>query len=488
MIAKEACSRLRSSTNIASDRKTVQRRGVGGHRIRRGIIMRFLTLVAATAVVGCVNTPSSSIGSIEASRQTAGIGPIVDHHQHILSRSAADFLNESEGSGTPIKVEVPSGVEKLLAQRAAHWNNAAVLMEAYTEDAIVLEERPIQGQRAAAGYVSDRFGSPYDLTPIAYSGEETTATVVALYTRGKGTEAKSVGTTLLVLKRVRSGEWRIAVETMKFPAPTRLSPLDASDLVELLDQADIRRAVILSVAYLFESPLVPADRRSAAKLRSENDWTAAEAARYPDRLVGFCSVNPLAEQALTEMQRCKQQLGLRGLKLHFGNSNVDLERPGHLVRIREVFAFANLLQMPIVAHLWSGHKDYGRRDAELFLEQVLPHAPDVVVQVAHMAGGGPGWTDEALEVLAKAVEAGDPRTRNLYFDIATVADLQTPEQLGLLAMRIRQIGPERILYGSDGSFGGRNTPNEEWGTFRGMVPLTDEEFSIVQGNVAPYLR
>jgi predicted TIM-barrel fold metal-dependent hydrolase len=105
-----------------------------------------------------------------------------------------------------------------------------------------------------------------------------------------------------------------------------------------------------------------------------------------------------------------------------------------------------------------------------------------------MAGAGPGWTDEALEIFANAVEANDPRTRNLYFDVATAADLQKERELQLLARRIRQIGPSRILYASDSAFGGNRPPNDEWGTFRGMVPLTDAEFAIIRDNVAPYLR
>lgn len=309
-----------------------------------------------------------------------------------------------------------------------------------------------------------------------------------MYTRGEGAERTNVGVTLMTLERDSAGKWRIASETMKFPGPAPLGDAGADGLIKLLDQADIERAVVMSVAYFFESGVLPPQPGGPALLRQENDWTAAEVAKHPDRLVAFCGINPLAEQALAEMQRCKEKLGMVGVKLHFGNSAVDLEKPAHLARIQQLFASADRLGMPVAAHLWTGGKKYGRKDAEIFLADVLPYAPGVVVQIMHMAGGGPGWTDEALEVFAKAVEAGDPRTRNLYFDVATVADLQTHAQLQLLARRIRQIGLERILYGSDASFGGRDTADQEWGTFRGMVPLTDAEFAIIRDNVAPYLR
>ena len=204
-------------------------------------------------------------------------------------------------------------------------------------------------------------------------------------------------------------------------------------------------------------------------------------------MIGFCSVNPLTPTALPEVARCKQQLHLAGLKLHLGNSGVDFRNPQQLKKVRDVFAEADRLGMPMVVHLWNG-ADFGRQDAQNFLDSVVPGAPNVVIQIAHMAGGGPGWTDEALEVFADAMQRQDPRTRNMYFDVATVADLQTHDQLELLAKRFRQIGLKRILYGSDSAFGNHDTPDKEWGTFRGMVPLTDEEFDVIRDNVAPYLR
>ena len=107
------------------------------------------------------------------------------------------------------------------------------------------------------------------------------------------------------------------------------------------------------------------------------------------------------------------------------------------------------------------------------------------MQIAHFAGGGPGYSDEALEVYAKAIAAGDPRTKNLYFDFATVADGQSKEVLQKFAERIRQIGLPRVLYGTDLA---PPTARQSWLTFRTTVPLTDEEFKTIAGNVAPYFR
>jgi predicted TIM-barrel fold metal-dependent hydrolase len=409
-------------------------------------------------------------------------GPKVDHHQHLLSPGAAEML---AGSATP--VTLPHAIKRLLDRRTLAWNDPKALAQLYAEKAILTEDEQVVGRAAVAEHVGTRFARPYKITPLAYSGAATSGQLAALYTRGEGQERKTVGIALITFAKERTGRWVIGSEAMKFPGPGAYSPIDANQLVKLLDEAEIERAVVLSIAYMFESPFRPNLPNASAKLRAENEWTAAQVGRYPARLIGFCSVNPLTDTALPEVERCKNVLKLSGLKLHLGNSRVDFKNPQHIDRVKRVAAAANRLQLPIVAHLWNG-PEFGRQDAQLFLEQVLPEAPDVTVQIAHLAGGGPGWTDEALEVFAEAVARRDPRTRNLYFDLATVADLQSHEQLQLLARRIRQIGVERIVYGSDAAFGGRNTPDQEWGTFRGMVPLTDAEFAVIRENVAPYVR
>jgi predicted TIM-barrel fold metal-dependent hydrolase len=429
--------------------------------------------LAAAPVAGAANHISPPVERL---------GPIVDHHQHLLSPAVAGLI-----TGAPPAVSLPGEIRALLERRTSAWNQPKQLAALYAEKAIVVEDQEVVGRDAVSEHVGTRFARPYAITPVAFSDLGATRQLAAYYTRGEGADRTNVGATLMTFARARDGRWLIAGETMKFPGPGSYAPIDADRLVKMLDEAAIDRAVVLSIAYLFDSPFRKEVKDKLAKVRLENDWTAGQVARHPTRLVGFCSVNPLSEWASAEIERCARELMLSGLKLHFGNSQVDVSKADHLAKVQQVFATANRLRLPIVAHLWTGGS-YGRREAEIFLSSILPQAPDVVVQIAHMAGAGPGWTDEALEIFANAVEANDPRTRNLYFDVATAADLQKERELQLLARRIRQIGPSRILYASDSAFGGNRPPNDEWGTFRGMVPLTDAEFAIIRDNVAPYLR
>src|SRR6185295_5453421 len=83
-----------------------------------------------------------------------------------------------------------------------------------------------------------------------------------------------------------------------------LAPVTADDLVRLLDLAGIGRAAVFSVAYQFGNPNRPRVADEYAQVRAENDWTSLQVGRFPDRLVGFCGVNPLKEYALAEISRC----------------------------------------------------------------------------------------------------------------------------------------------------------------------------------------
>jgi predicted TIM-barrel fold metal-dependent hydrolase len=273
-----------------------------------------------------------------------------------------------------------------------------------------------------------------------------------------------------------------------------VQPITPDDLISLLDAGGIRRAAVLSVAYILGDPAGSAEDEYL-KVKAENDWTSRQVARFPERLVGFCSVNPLKPYAFDELARCAKDPHLRrGLKLHFANSRVDYHYPAHIDRVRRLFAAANEYRMAIVAHMRtsiSAKIPYGAEEARIFLNEVVPAAPDVPIQIAHLAGAG-GYRDplidQALSVFVEAIEKGDPRTKNLYFDVTTVVlPMTSDEHLALIATRLRQLGLPRILYGSDAASGGNLPPQQGWAAFR-RLPLTEAEFQVIAHNVPPYMR
>lgn len=277
------------------------------------------------------------------------------------------------------------------------------------------------------------------------------------------------------------------------PAPPIL-PITASDLVSRLDEAQITRAVVLSVAYMPGQPGRNLENEYEM-VKAENDWTSKEVAKFPGRLVGFCGVNPLKEYALQEIARCAADPNLRrGLKLHLGNSIFNYHDASEVSQLRRVFEAANSHRMAITVHMRasiSKKMPYGREEARVFLEQILPAAPDVVVQIAHLAGAG-GYADpladDALMVFIDAIRKGDRRTKLLWFDVTGVAGLAVPgDRPELAAERIRQIGIRRVVYGSDATAGSNPSPRDGWRAFTAL-PLTEREFRTIAANEPPYIR
>jgi predicted TIM-barrel fold metal-dependent hydrolase len=415
--------------------------------------------------------------------------PLVDHHQHLFSPAKAKTVYDP-----PLPaIELPEDLARLVRERETKWNDKSSLAALYAADGMLLntanEDLPtwIRGRDTIAGELPGYFDEPYRITPVAYRLEGSTAGYIAgYYTRGEGDELRHFGHVFLSLRKERGdGKWLIAAETPIFTPPFARYASTADQLIAQLDEAGIRRAVVLSVAYQWGSSI---NQRAGEyeRVRAENDYIARQAALYPNRLVGFCAFNPLKDYALQELERCQKELRLKGLKLHFGNSRVELRNPEHVEKVRRVFAAANRLRMPIVAHLWTLNKDYGREDAEIFLNKILPASPGITIQIAHLAGGGNSNPD-ALKVYADAIAAGDRRTKNLYFDIATATSGNTAESVRADAALMRRIGLKRILYGTDTS-----PPHPPariaWANFKGLMPLTDAEFKIIAGNVAPYMR
>ena len=146
--------------------------------------------------------------------------------------------------------------------------------------------------------------------------------------------------------------------------------------------------------------------------------------------------------------------------------------------------------MAIVVHMRGNtSQKMGREEALLFLNELLPAAPDVAVQIAHMGGAGgvePTIFDEVLGVFVDAIAKGDPRTKNLWFDVTSVTLNLTQASAARIVERIRQLGVQRMLFGSDAPTPD-NVPRLTWAAFR-KLPLTDAEFRTVENNVAPYMR
>jgi predicted TIM-barrel fold metal-dependent hydrolase len=420
-------------------------------------------------------------------------GPLIDHHQHLFSPAIAQLLSD----GTVSPVTPPRELEGLITARARANRDVTVLEQLYTADAVMLRSSGVSWIRGAQSIVAwwkaNRSAAVLRLTPIAAAVDGTRGHIAAYVTIGPVESPRHVAQVLLSVAKQPDDSWRIAAEALATSGPNIVPAIPATALISVLDAAGIQSAAVLSVAYIFGSPDFSFSDEYE-RVKAENDWTSQQVAAYPQRLRGFCSFNPLRDYALAELSRCADDPHLRtGLKLHFASSGVDLQNPEHVAKLRQVFRAANDRRMAIVVHLrTSPPRTYGAEEARIFLNEIVPAAPDVPIQIAHLAGSGPGYNDppanEALSVFADAIAAKASGTSRLFFDVTTRVDLNiSPENAKLAAAQMRKIGLERILFGSDAATGGNLPPRQAWVAFR-QLPLNEDEFRVIAGNVAPYMR
>lgn len=260
----------------------------------------------------------------------------------------------------------------------------------------------------------------------------------------------------------------------------------ASDAIAALDAARMAKGVVLSCAYLYGKHSLRLSAADIAKYtRLENEFTAAEVARYPDRLIGFLSVDPLRDSALPEIRYWAEHGKLVGLKLHFAVSEVHMQRPAEREKVAAAVAEAAAHGMPMVIHV--GAPTFDVADADLFIREVLPRAGESWVQIAHATGGGwpikTGRHVRVLRVFADHIAKNDPATRHLLFDLSFVPmPEETAAEAAELAKEIRRIGIDRFVFGSDFN---EDTPIHQIENLR-RLGLTPEEIDKLKRQCAPW--
>jgi predicted TIM-barrel fold metal-dependent hydrolase len=268
-------------------------------------------------------------------------------------------------------------------------------------------------------------------------------------------------------------------------------PLDATYVLDELDKTGVERAFVLSTAYVnaTDVPALGARKRSADEydfVRQDNDFTAAEAAKAPIRLIPFASVNPKREYALEEVKRCVDRLNLRGVKLHFANSDIRLRQREHRDRIFEVFRYAAGHNIPVVAHIHNDRLEaFGAREIEILVAELVEPLPALRVSFAHLGwGGGAGvQAQKALGALAAAVSRHPLVADRLWADFSGVLltsafpplpSMSAAEQTSIGSV-MRAWGADRLLWGSD-------TIPEALRQSRAVWPLSDEEWEVLAAN------
>lgn len=249
----------------------------------------------------------------------------------------------------------------------------------------------------------------------------------------------------------------------------------AQDLIDRLDEANVEKAVVLSLGY-FDLP-------DDSNMAPENDFTASIVAEAPDRLIGFCGINPRYESALGEVDRCLALPEMIGIKLNIvGGSGLDWENPEHAAAISAVLDSAQRHDAPVLMHVAAAPLD---DDSLISALTVIGSHPDLRLLIAH-CGGDADYEIEQYLIPASAVP---PLINldNLYTDVSSCLDFyrDAPRaQRELIVWRLRKWGIDRVFLGSDYlSIAPAETPKEALETLS-RYPFTRKEINTILRNDA----
>jgi predicted TIM-barrel fold metal-dependent hydrolase len=156
-----------------------------------------------------------------------------------------------------------------------------------------------------------------------------------------------------------------------------------------------------------------------------NDALICALDKYPDRFLGYCTINPLyPDEIADELDRCFAHSGIVGIKLH----PYCHERPMSYKHYRPAFEYAHKNRLPVLTHTYTGE------DIET-TDRYADEYPDAIFIMAHM--GGEGYSvEKALETAA--------RRANVYGDIAVSQTIE-----GRMESFVKETGAKKILFGTD---------------------------------------
>jgi len=201
----------------------------------------------------------------------------------------------------------------------------------------------------------------------------------------------------------------------------------AEELIASMDEAKVDLSVALNIGWGSHKLCV-----------ATNDYILDSISRYPDRLIGFCSVQPKAgDAAIIELERCAKA-GARGIgEMRSDVQGFDLTDKTIMKPLVDAARKHNLIFLTHssepVGHQYSGK---GSITPDVLYSFILSF-PDLKLVCAHWGGGLPFYA--LMPEVAKVLT-------NVFFDTAATVFLYQPQ---IFPQVSEIIGSDKILFGSD---------------------------------------
>lgn len=216
------------------------------------------------------------------------------------------------------------------------------------------------------------------------------------------------------------------------------------DILATMDGSGIEKAVVFP--FNEEDPGISFSRC--------NGYIAAAVKAHPDRLIGFCRLDPnFGRLAVKELERSVQELGLSGIKLHPTSQNFTLDDPW----LYEILAAAQDMGLPVVFDTCK------KMSPPAGIALLANKYPGLKIIMAHIS-----LLDESI--VAARVASNIFLGTTGYFNIKR------------LALAVREVGAGRFISGSDSPYIKMGREVEK---IREIPGIADEEISRISGgNIA----
>lgn len=208
------------------------------------------------------------------------------------------------------------------------------------------------------------------------------------------------------------GMFREIESTLDLIAPDKL--------ISQMDEAGVAKSVLFAC----ECPVIYASNEYVANLCRQN----------PERLMGFASVDPKKENAVSIIEDAVKSMGMKGLKFHPPLQNFY---PNDKIMYR-IYEKATALNIPVVFHVGStpfAHLVRIDQANPLLLDEIAVKFPQLKIVLTHL---GTLWHNEAFMVVEK--------NTNVYIDTAAYV-YEIPQLLTLDL--IERLGPHKFIFGTD---------------------------------------
>jgi predicted TIM-barrel fold metal-dependent hydrolase len=207
-----------------------------------------------------------------------------------------------------------------------------------------------------------------------------------------------------------------------FPSTGLTAEQRAERLLRVADRMGIER---LCLYMGFPWSLDP----TPEKFRAENDQVLSVLPKWPDRLLGFVYLNPKhVDASLAELERCVANGPMVGVKLWVAQRCNTPE-------VDRIVQRAHELQALVFQHTWlKVMSNYPGESTPIDFAELAQRHADMPLVCGHTGGD---W-EQGIRAIAPL--------KNTYADLAGSDPVASYTE-----MAVRELGAERVLYGSDAS-------------------------------------